>query len=134
MFNKKKKYFQQKLDGAQKMIWDFEFKRFKTKEIREEIRMEYDNRKSKLEVLEVQIKSQKENPTMEKGDIARLDDDKVLLERDRDKFLSQMKGLDLEVEGSKPTADYPEGVQGVNQQLDALRELQGMLKSYIKEL
>ena len=112
------------------MIEDLSFKRFKTREIREEIRVEYDNLKSKLSILETQIKAQKDSPTMEKGEIARLDDQKVLLDRDIERYLKQMKGLDLEVEGSRPTAEYPDGVQGINQQLDSLRELIGMLEDY----
>ena len=60
MFNKQKRYFRKKLDGVQKMIWDIEFKRAKTQLIREDIRVEYDNMRSKLATLENQIKSQKE--------------------------------------------------------------------------
>ena len=133
-FNKQKRYFSKKLDGVQKMIWDIEFKRAKTQSIREDIRVEYDNMKSKLSTLEAQIKTQKENPTIEAGDIARLDDQKVLLDKDIERLLGQMKGLDLEVEGSGRTNEYPDGVQGLNQQIDALRELQIMLREYIKQI
>lgn len=134
MFNKQKKHFRDKLVGVQKMIWDMEFKKAKTLSIREDIRVEFDNLKSKLSTLETQITSQKDKPTMEAGDIARLDDQKVLLDRDIERLLGQMKGLDLEVTGSKKTAEYPDGVQGVDQQIDALRELQIMLKEYIKQI
>ena len=116
------------------MEWDLLFKKAKTQSIREEIRVEYDNMRSKLATLENQIKTQKEHPTMEAGDIARLDDQKVLLDKDIERLLGQMKGLDLEVEGSGKTNEYPDGVQGLNQQIDALRELQIMLKSYIKQI
>mgnify|MGYP001559573048 CR=1 FL=1 len=134
MFNKQKRYFRKKLDGVQKMVWDLEFKKAKTQSIREEIRVEYDNMRSKLATLENQITIQKEKPTMEAGDIARLDDQKVLLDKDIERLLGQMKGLDLEVSGSKSTAEFPDGVQGINQQIDALRELQIMLNAYIKEI
>lgn len=134
MFNKKKTYFQQKLSGVQKAIWDFEFKREKIRMIREEIRQEYDNQKSRLSVLETQIKAQTENSTMEKGEIVRLDDRKVLLERDTDRFRKQMEGLDLEISGCKPSEEHRDGVQGINGQIEALRELAEMLKSYIKSI
>lgn len=134
MFNKQKRYFKKQLDGVQKMIWDREFKRVKTQLIREELRVEFDNLKSKLSTLETQITSQKEKPIMEAGDIARLDDQKVLLDRDIERLLEKMKALDVEIVGSKPTSDYPNGVQGIDQEIDALRELQIMLNSYIKEL
>ena len=133
MLNWKKKYFGNKVRGVESMILDLEFKRFKTQEIREEVRVEYDNLKNKLALLETQIKQQKENPTMEKGDIARLDDQKVLIERDMERFLNQIKSLDLEVNGSKPTNDYPDGVSGITQQLESLRELKDMLKECIKQ-
>lgn len=132
--NKQKQYFKKKLQGVQNMIWDLEFKRFKTKEIREEIRQEYDDLRAKLNILDAQILSEKNKPTMEKGEIARLDDKKVLIKRDIERLEGQMKGLDLEIEGSKPCEEYKDGVQGVNDQLDALRELVGMLEAYIRML
>lgn len=134
LFNKQKKHFKDKLSGVQKMIWDLQFKKAKTQSIREDIRMEFDNLKGKLNALETQIESQKKTPTMEAGDIARLDDNKVLLNRDIERLLGQMKGLDIEISGSKKTEEYPDGIQGIDQQLDALRELQLMLKAYIKEI
>lgn len=134
LFSWKYRHFSSKIRGVEKMIEDLIFKRAKTQSIREDVRVEFDNLKSKLSTLEGQIASQKEKPSMEAGDIARLDDQKNLLDRDIERLLGQMKGLDLEVVGSKPTSDYPDGVQGINQQLDALRELQIMLKSYIKEI
>lgn len=133
-FNKQKRYFKQKLNGVQKMIWDFQFKRHKTQEIREDVRQEYDRSKAKLEIIQNQIKAQKEKPTMEKGDIARLDDNETLLKRDIERYEAQLKQMDLEVFGSKPTNEYPDGVTGINHQLDSLQELKGMLKEYITQL
>lgn len=127
MFNTQKKYFEKKLEGVQKMVWDLEFKRFKTLEIREEVRQEYDNLKSKRCVVETQLEG---NPK----DKATLEDSKTILTRDIDRLEGQMKSLDMEVFGSKATAEYPNGYDGINQQLDALHELKEMLKSYIKGL
>ena len=134
MFNKKKKYFKNKLSGVQKMIWDLEFKRAKMQAIREDIRQEYDNLKSKLYVLEVQIKSQAEKPTIENEEIVKLGDNKIILDRDIERLQNQMKMLDIEVAGAKSTNENPEGINGVNQQLDSLQELKVILKDYIKSL
>lgn len=134
MFNQQKKYFKQKLYGVQRMIWDLEFRRYKTLEIREDVRQEYDKSKARLEITEAQAKSQKENPTMEAGEIARLDDQIVLIKRDIERYESQLKAMDLDVHGSKPTNELPDGVAGINHQLDSLRELQIMIKEYIKSL
>jgi len=134
MFNKQKKHFREKLVGVDKMIWDMEFKREKTRTVREEIRQVYDQSKAKLHAKEEQIKQQAETPTMEAGEIARLDDDKVLLEKDIKRYEEQMAGLDIEVNGAAPSSDYPEGIQGINIQIDSLQELKQMLKEYIKNL
>ena len=130
----KTKYFKKKIRGVEKMILDLEFKRAKTQMIREQIRQEYDNLCSKMASLDETIKREKEAKKMEEGDIARLDDDKVRLQVDIDKLLGQMKDLDIEVSGCKPSQDYPKGYDGINQQLDALHELIIMLKDYTKNL
>ena len=134
MFNKKKKYFKSLVDANQRTIWGLEFKRFKALEIREEIRQSYDVSKAKLEVLNNQINQQKENPTLEEGEIKRLDDRKVLLEKDIKGYEEQIKGLDIEINGSKPTAELQNGYLGISGQIDAYRELLEMLKKFIKSI
>ena len=56
MFNKQKRYFKKKLVGVQNTIWDLEFKRFKNREIREELRKQYDNFTSRMGALDETIK------------------------------------------------------------------------------
>ena len=157
MFNWKRRYFKNKLRGVEKTICDLEFKRFKTREIREEVRQEYDHAKAGIAALEAQIRAQKANPDqvcpkhsptpgkegpceceykgpLSKDEVERLYDKIELLNRDSGRYLEQMKGLDLEVSGSGPTEEYPEGIQGINQQLEALRELKAMIKDYQRQL
>lgn len=128
----KKEHFKAKLDGVEKMIFDLEFKIFKTKEIREDVRKEYEFMKSRIATLTSQIENfPKEKDQAEK---ARLEDDKVRAERDATRFEAQMKNIDSEIYGEKPTADNPNGIAGITDQIDSLRELKGMLKSWIKSL
>ena len=134
IFNWKYRYFNAKLRGVEKMIEDLKFKRFKTLEIREEIRQTYDQSKSRFNILEAQIKVQKDKPTMEEGDIKKMDDQIVLLEKDIKRYEEQMKALDSEVFGRKPDQEDHEGMQGINEQIDALYELKGMVNNYFKEL
>lgn len=128
----RKKHMQDRLRGTRNMIWDLQFKVFKTREIREEIRQEYDQMKSRIATLDERIKNWPKDK--DEGDRKRLEDDKVRVERDAGRFLKQMQGLDLEVEGSKPTQELPDGHQGITDQIDSLRELEGMLKDYIRGL
>ena len=130
MFNKQKKHFKSKLTGVQRMVWDLEFKRFKTREIREEVRQTYDNQKSR----QFSLKEQLNNKELKKEELANIKDEIERLDVQLKRYEEQMKGLDLEVEGSKPTNELPDGHDGINQTLDSLRELQQMIKSYIDEL
>lgn len=128
MFNTQKKYFKKKIDGVQRMLWDLGFKRYKSEEIREEIRQAYNVLKTKLDNLEEKIKNAKSE------NLAGLQDKKIIMERDLKRYEDQMKGIDLDIFGSKPTSEYPEGIQGIDQQIDALIELREMIKEYIKIL
>lgn len=134
----KYRYFSKKLKGVESMILDLEFKRFKTKEIREEVRQTYDGCKAKLLAIETTIKNQKEgdkaNPTMEAGDVARLEDEVVRLKRDIERYEAQIKAMDIDVEGSGQTNEYPDGIAGINHQLESLHELVGMIKDYMRNL
>ena len=137
MFNKQKRYFKKKLTAIQYAIYDLEFKRFKTLELREGIRKEYDNLRSRLELLTNQIEAEsapKGLKEVNKDEFKRLEDSKVLLEKDIEKLVGQMAGIDVEVNGSKPTDELPNGHSGINHQLDAYRELQTMVKEYLKQI
>ena len=126
----KSKHFKQKLEGVNKMIWDLEFKSFKTREIREDVRREYDQQKAKLSIIEEEIKNWPKDK--DEGDRKRLEDKTELIKRDISRFEQQLKQLDLEITGSNPTNEYPDGVQGINHQVDSLQELKLMLREHIK--
>ena len=134
IFNWKYRYFKKKLHGIECMIEDLLFKRAKTLYVREQIRQEYDALRSKLEILKTQIASEKDKPTLPEGDIKRLDDDEVRITKDIERKIAQMTNLEVEINGSKPTAELPEGHQGLNETMEALRELIQVTKKYINEL
>ena len=139
LFNWKYRYFVKKLDGIDKMIEDLIFKRYKTAYVREQIRREYDQLRSRLEILKTQIASEKDNTSKNESKLSvdefkRLEDDEVILNRDIERKKSQIDQLDIEVKGSRPTADLPEGHQGLEQTLEALRELKNVTKEYLKSL
>ena len=135
MFNKKKRYFKKKLQAVQNAIFDLEFKRFKTLEIREGIRKEYDNLRSRLEVLNTQIEKESAPKGLREtaiDEFKRLEDQKVILEKDIETKKNQMDNLDAEVNGLAASAENPGGSPGINHQLDAYRELAGMIKEYVR--
>ncbi len=134
MFNSQKKYFKKKLIGIQSMLWDLEFKRYKTQYVREQIRQEYDQIRSKLEILKTQINVEKDKPVMPADEFKRLEDQEIVFNKDVERKIAQMKQLDIEVNGAKPSVELPEGHQGLNETMDALRELMEVTKKYRNEL
>lgn len=128
----KKDFFKQKIDNVHRQIWEWEFRIFKTKEVREDIRKELDNAVSRSEITKNSIKNwPKDKP---KEDKAKIEDELTLMERDIERFKKQIDNLDLEIYGSKPTNEHPDGVLGFQYQIDSLRELEEMLKEWVKEL
>lgn len=132
--NAKKQYFIKKADAVQKMIWDLEFKQEKTLMIREEVRSEFDALQAKMHAIDTQIKALPEDRKEWTDEQKQLDDQMVISQRDSEALMGQMKGLDVEISGSPKTNEFPEGYNGIVQQIDALRELKEMLRQYIKTL
>lgn len=111
------------------MIWDLEFKREKTLQIREEIRVSYDASKAKLAACDELIKQEKN-----KAEKARIEDEKVRLNRDVERYEAQMASLEIDVQGANPSSENPDGVSGINDQLDALHQLLLMVNAFIKKI
>ena len=84
--------------------------------------------------IDSQIKSEKDKPTLSVDELKRLEDEEVRLNQDIERKVAQMTQLDMEVSGAKPSAELPEGHQGLNETMEALRELSNVTKTYIKEI
>lgn len=130
--NTKKDHFLHKLRGTRSLIWDLQFKVFKTREIREEIRHEYDMMKARIEAFDKKLAEYPADG--DQTEKARVEDQRTLALKDAERYLAQIQGLDVEVEGAKPSDAYPNGHDGIMQQIDSLRELEKMLQDWIKEL
>lgn len=131
MFNKKKDYFKKKLTGVRNLIWDMEFKRYQLLRKREDYREQYDNAMSKQSALKAQIDSITASGAVADG---KLTDQLVLLDKEIENHKEWMDGLDAEVNGLPRSNEHPEGVQGINQQIEALIDLRSKTKDFINEL
>ena len=85
--------------------------------------------KSRAQSLDEQIKTATDEQTKKAHE-----DTRVLVERDAGRLEAQLKQLDVEVEGAKKSAEYPDGVDGIMQQVDQLQEVKIMLKDWIKKV
>lgn len=123
MFNKKLKYFKQKLANVDKALWDLEFKREKSAQVREEIRLKRDRLVETQNHLAQQVKKEGDDASKELSKVT--DDIK--------RFEAQINMIDVEIYGKEPTAEDV-GQQGINDQIDSLNELKQMVKEYIKTI
>ena len=128
----KKQYFKNRLHAVRQMIWDIEFKIFKTKEIREGVRQDYDAMKSRLSNYEKILNEWKGKD--DEAEKKRVEDDIVRAKQDVERLEAQMKQVDLEVYGSKKTAEFPDGATGLTHEVESLRELTGMLDDWLKKI
>ena len=133
----KKAYFKKQYKDLDVQIADLEFKRFKTKEGREEIRQFYTDLKAKLEALKEQMKLQdkmsNEDPKkLSKDERNRLDDDQVRLEL-QTKRTEQGRGEGDGGDYIMNLKDFDQMLNTANSQLDQLRSLKGLVKEYIKK-
>jgi len=112
------------------MLWDLEFKRFETQQIREGVRQEYDEAMSKSSALKEGIKKEKDKEKRTKME----EQLEVLEKRDIRKLKETMQGLDLQIQGSPKCSDWPDGLQGTNQHIETLHTLIARLKKYTKNL
>lgn len=126
MFNKKLKHFKHKLNNIDKAMWDLEFKRSKSSQIREEIRLQRDRAVEGKLQMEAQTPEGKEAKEAHEKELAKLVDN---IKR----YEAQVEMIDAEIHGKQPTDTEP-GQSGINDQLESLAELREMTKSYIKTL
>ena len=116
------------------MIWDNEFKRYKMKENREEMRQDYDNKKAHVQMLIDKYKLEKKKGKLNKDELARIDDDKVRAEADIETLKDYMSASDRGIYGCEPGKDFPEGFNGQEQLIEGLHEIIEMLTDYMKQL
>lgn len=118
-----------KIWNLQRQIWDFEFKKHSTLELREQIRIDRDRQMEQLDALSLEIeKSHKADTKKELEN--RLSQAKETVGR----FESQMKMLDEEVNGVPFKSPEEPGRQGINDTLGSLAETKKMVENYLKTL
>ena len=143
----KKDYFKGRLQGVEQEIWQTEFMRHKAKEVKEGLRVEMTALKSKQGLLQEQIKVHEEKKDLPEAEIARLKDEDVKLEvkinkiiygigmpklKD-DKSVDQVETDKLPRETDLNIKDMDRQLGFLNEKIDSLHELKGMIKEFIKK-
>ena len=143
----KKEYFNGRLQGVEQEIWQTEFMRHKAKEVKEGLRVEMTALKSKQGLLQEQIKLHEEKKDMPETEIARLKDEDVKLEVKVNKIiygigmpkLKEDKSVDEEETDKLPREtdlnikDMDRQLGFLNEKIDSLHELKGMIKEFVKK-
>lgn len=123
-------HFKGKVKAIREMRWDLEFKVFKAREIREQVRDQYDGQSNMKFHITKQLEAMDKNAKEREG----LEKQLPTIEDNMKRFESQMRMIDTEIEGAAPTEDNPNGQVGIMEQIASLRELETMTEDYIKTL
>lgn len=123
--NKKKTYFKNELAKIERTIWQLEFQRFKVRELREDIRREYDRSREVIDALNAEIKG-REDKGEHHETVNTLKEKREGFLKDVAQFEEQMKALDNEVSGDNQEAP------SIEARIDGLQRLGKMMESYMK--
>lgn len=118
IFNIKKRFFKRELKQTQARIWGHEFSRYTTLFEREKTRQMYDQVTDALQREEAK-------PEKNKEVIEQLQDKQKAMKQSLD-------DLDVMIDGAEPNNQYPEGVQGITQTLEAQIQKREHIKNFIK--
>ena len=122
----KKKHFKDKIKGTERLLWGYHLKQFQTELIKEEKRVEYDQINAKVDTLKKLIAADKNN----KDAVSDLEK----AEHASGQLKKQLVNLDAQLYGIRPSQEYPEGVSGLKDQIESLKDLVYTLKQYVKSL
>lgn len=125
--NLKVRYFKHKVRQAQFMVWDAEFNLEKLKQIREQIRMEYDRLNEQVIIAKKKLdeeKGKKERNMDVMGNIEKFIADKGA---DVDQMKAQLASLDAEINDDNTP-------KGALTRLSAASAMLDMLKSHLKKV
>ena len=134
---KRNRFFKSRVKEADRLIWEEEFNIFKLRNAREKVRKDRDDRSARLSDLNARITKESEAGGLKEtnpDEFKRLEDDKVLLERDITRFENQMDDIDIELNGTDASDKYPDGIIGIDEKIDLYSEAKGLFKKYIKTL
>ena len=126
-FNRKVRHFKKQIKRAEEALWVLEFRIYEAKEMREDRRRQRDRAAETVDALELQLKK----------DLKQEAKDELLKQKEeqqkyKDYVTKQVEGLDIEITGSEKNEEFPQGYQGIKQQMDALRSRIEMYKYHIK--
>lgn len=118
-----------KLWTVQRQIWELEFKKHSSLEIRELIRFDRDRLMESVDALNVELGKEHKEETHKE-----LESRKAQLEDTIKRYEAQMKMLDEEISGLPYVSPENPGKQGINDTIASLMETKKMVESYIKTI
>lgn len=116
MFNIKKRFFKRELAQTEAKIWSQEFARYTTLFERERTRQAIDQSEDVIH----RMKASK----ADSGEIEKVESQLKALKK-------QIDDYDVILDGCEPNAEFPEGVRGINQSIEAQVQKREHIKNFI---
>lgn len=114
MFNKKKRYFEEMLKDADKVIWDLEFKKYTALNEREVIRRQYDQAQDALA-----------RATASKSE------DVEAITKHIEQLKKEMDAVEGTIIGAQPSELLPNGAEGIDNKLKSWVTRRECIKGFI---
>lgn len=128
IFNKKYRFFKEKVEAVTKQIWELEFKVLKSRQIREGVRQDRDRYKEAIIAISDMIKKETDKDKLEK-----LQEELKNMEESVVRYERQMQLIDGEINGIIAEGENP-GQEGIIDRIKGYVELKEMYKEYLNTL
>lgn len=128
MFNRKARFFKDKIDAVEKTGWEVEFKIAKARQVREGVRQDRDREVEALMNLNKAVEGEKDKEAKKQ-----LQDRAAVVTENVTRFEKQMKMIDDQINGVVGS-ETQEMQIGLLEQLQSYAELKLMYQDYIKNL
>jgi hypothetical protein len=128
MFNKKRDHFKKMKAQAEQVIWELEFKKFTALYERETVRKQYDQLQDAFQ----RISAQLANEVGDKDSLAKLESEKVEVEKNLKDTKDYMDSIDATISGGPASALLPNGAPGIDNQLRGWVTKRDYINSFIE--
>lgn len=123
----KKAFFKQEERKTTESMWGDEFANFTTASEREVARAEYDKTKAATQAIDEALK------TADKKSKKRLTKEKENIQKRQNALKKAVEEIDIMIEGAPPSEEYPQGIRGVVETLEAKNIKLQRLQKFIRD-
>lgn len=121
----KKRHFKSRMEQTTRSVWDMEFRRAQLKEMREDIRHQYDRTNENVQGAQARLETEKSKPK-DQRDVKLMEQ----LENTVEKYGPDLEHLKTQLEGLSNEIENQDNPESLTQKIEALRTVNEMMERY----